>query len=300
MLLSSRNSLAIFLTLFALLALTLKDGADKYLVLHGYSVMEMVWFRFFVPFLGLLLLLPRRTVSALLAVDRWLLLRSLLFLVCALVSVIALAHVPLNVYTIICQLGSLAFVVAGVIFFRERLTRAKVAAVLLGLFGVLVVTHPDGGDANLYYLLPLVIVLANTGYNLITKLVDPRLTTLDILIVTCFMLGMVAMVALCWQPALWRFPALADWPYLLALPVVTLLSQYCLIKAMQYAQASTLAPFFYFQIFFSTLCGYLMFGEMPTLSSMAGCLLIVLAGIVVIHSQRRASVLARSEAPEQV
>ncbi len=209
MLLSSRNSLAIFLTLFALLALTLKDGADKYLVLHGYSVMEMVWFRFFVPFLGLLLLLPKRTVSALLAVDRWLLLRSLLFLVCALVSVIALAHVPLNVYTIICQLGSLAFVVAGVIFFRERLTRAKVAAVLLGLFGVLVVTHPDGSDANLYYLLPLVIVLANTGYNLITKLLDPRLTTLDILIVTCFMLGMVAMVALCWQPALWRFPALS-------------------------------------------------------------------------------------------
>ncbi len=43
-----------------------------------------------------------------------------------------------------------------------------------------------------------------------------------------------------------------------------------------------------------------MFGEMPTLSSMAGCLLIVLAGIVVIHSQRRASVLARSEAAEQV
>jgi len=250
--------------------------------------MEMVWFRFFVPFLGLLLLLPRRTMSALLAVDRWLLLRSLLFLVCALVSVIALAHVPLNVYTIICQLGSLAFVVAGVIFFRERLTRAKVAAVLLGLFGVLVVTHPDGGD------------LANTGYNLITKLVDPRLTTLDILIVTCFMLGMVAMVALCWQPALWRTPGLADLPYLLALPVVTLLSQYCLIKAMQYAQASTLAPFFYFQIFFSTLCGYLMFGEMPTLSSMAGCLLIVLAGIVVIYSQRRACVLARSEAAEQV
>ncbi|MCX9106935.1 hypothetical protein [Aeromonas veronii] len=70
MLFSSRNSLAIFLTLFALLALTLKDGADKYLVLHGYSVMEMVWFRFFVPFLGLLLLLPRRTMSALLAVDR--------------------------------------------------------------------------------------------------------------------------------------------------------------------------------------------------------------------------------------
>lgn len=114
------------------------------------------------------------------------------------------------------------------------------------------------------------------------------------------MLGMVAMVALCWQPALWRFPVLADWPYLLALPVVTLLSQYCLIKAMQYAQASTLAPFFYFQIFFSTLCGYLMFGEMPTLSSMAGCLLIVLAGIVVIHSQRRARVQARSEAVEQV
>lgn len=283
----SRNSLAIFLTLFALLALTLKDGADKYLVLHGYSVMEMVWFRFFIPFVGLLLLWPRRSVSALLAVDRWLLLRSLLFLVCALVSVVSLAHVPLNVYTIICQLGSLAFVIAGLLFFKEKLSAAKAGAVLLGLLGVLVVTHPDGSKANLYYLLPLVIVVANTSYNLLTKLVNPRLGTLDILIVTCFMLGMVAMLTLLWQPALWHSPDLRDWPYLLALPVVTLLSQYCLIKAMQFAEATALAPFFYFQIFFSTLCGYLMFGEMPTLSSMGGCVLIVLAGLLVIYSQRR-------------
>ncbi len=46
----NHNMLGAMLIIVATLSLTLKDSADKYLIQHGYHPIQMVFFRFAIPF----------------------------------------------------------------------------------------------------------------------------------------------------------------------------------------------------------------------------------------------------------
>ncbi|OEF30145.1 DMT family transporter [Vibrio rumoiensis] len=279
------NVLGASLVLLATFSLTMKDSADKYLVMHGYHPVQMVFFRFAIPFLFMLIFMPKQTKMAILATNKKLLIRSTLFLVCAITSVISLNYMPLNVYIIIVQMGGIAFMLGGAIFFNERLTPLKVFATILGFIGVVVVMNPsDGGSLHLIYLLPLLIVFANTGYNLITKTIDPAISFLSIFINSFFILGMVSTIALLVQPEMWITPTRESIPYFITIPMVTIISQLCLIKAMKIADASHVAPFFYFQIFFACLFGYWLFDELPTMYSLIGSAFIVAAGLIITYA----------------
>lgn len=281
----SNNIIGAILVLFATLSLTMKDCADKYLIMHGYHPVQMVFFRFAIPFLFMLIFMPKQTKTAILATNKKLLIRSALFLFCAITSVIALNCMPLNVYIIIVQMGGIAFMLGGAMFFNERITPIKVFATILGFIGVVVVMNPSSSTSlHLIYLLPLLIVFANTGYNLITKTIDPSISFMSIFINTFFILGTIATIALLVQPNMWITPTWESLPYFITIPIVTIISQLCLIKAMKIADASHVAPFFYFQIFFACLFGYWLFDELPTMYSLIGSAFIVAAGLIVTYA----------------
>lgn len=284
----NNNMLGAVLILIAILALTLKDSADKYLILHGYHPVEMVFFRFTIPFLCMLIFMPKQTKIAILATNNKLVLRSTLFLVCAITSVIALKYIPLNVYIIITQMGSIAFMLGGALFFNERLTPTKIVATILGFIGVIVVMNPTGEEGlHVIYLLPLIIVLANTAYNLLTKTIDASVSFISIFINTFFILGVAATICLVVEPQMWRTPNVESMPYFMIIPVVTIVSQLCLIKAMKVADASHVAPFFYFQILFACVIGYWLFDEIPTRYSLIGSVFIMSAGLLITFMNYR-------------
>lgn len=284
----NNNTLGAILILIATLSLTLKDSADKYLILHGYHPIQMVFFRFAIPFLCMLIFMPKQTKTAMLATNKKLLLRSALFLVCAITSVISLKYIPLNVYIIIAQMGGIAFMLGGAFFFKEQLTPTKIVATILGFIGVIVVMNPTSeGGMHVIYLLPLVIVFANTAYNLVTKTIDAKISFLSIFINTFFILGMVATVCLVAQPQMWKTPSMESIPYFITIPVVTIVSQLCLIKAMKVADASHVAPFFYFQILFACVIGYWLFDEVPTRYSLVGSAFIMSAGLLITFMNYR-------------
>ena len=58
-------------------------------------------------------------------------------------------------------------------------------------------------------------------------------------------------------------------------------AHYCMIQAFSRAQASLLAPFNYSKLLWGILLGYLFFDQLPTLNTLAGCLLIIAAGLYI-------------------
>ena len=284
----NKNTLGAILIIIATLSLTLKDSADKYLIQHDYHPIQMVFFRFTIPFLFMLILMPKQTKTAILATNSKLLLRSFLFLMCAVTSVIALNFIPLEIYIIIVQMGSIAYMLGGAIFFNEKLTAIKIIATILGFIGVVIVINPTNiNGLHWMYLLPLLIAVTNSGYNLITKTIDSKISLVSILINSFFILGLVSTLALIIDPDIWKTPSLAALPYFLTIPIVTIVSQLCLIKAMNVAEASHVAPFFYFQILFSCIFGYWLFNEIPTVYTIIGGIFIVIAGLLITYSSHR-------------
>lgn len=70
-----------------------------------------------------------------------------------------------------------------------------------------------------------------------------------------------------------------DWAWIVLMSLCGGLGQYALIYAYKFVPASTLAPLNYFQLVLAVLYGELLFGQMPTLSSLAGIALVVAAGL---------------------
>lgn len=293
----NKNTIGALLVLIATFTLTIKDSADKYLMLHHYHPVQILWFRFAIPALIMAFTLRKAFVVSI-KVTQWrLLARSAMFLFCALVSVITLKDIPLNTYIMIAQLGPIAYMLAGILFFKETFSGLRWGATLLGFGGVMVILQPSGtAEFNWMYALPLLIVFAATGYNLITKTISKEVSSLSIFINTFWVLGCVSSLLLLLNSSWWVTPQWQDIPYLAVVPIVTLVSQFCLIRAMKLAEASYLAPFFYFQIVFACLLGYWWFDEVPTHESLLGGVLIVFAGALLML--KRAP--AKSTATEQV
>ena len=62
-----------------------------------------------------------------------------------------------------------------------------------------------------------------------------------------------------------------------------------MIKAFAEAEASLLAPFNYSKIIWAAAAGYLVFGNVPTLNTLAGATIIAMAGLFIMLHERRNS-----------
>jgi drug/metabolite transporter (DMT)-like permease len=91
----------------------------------------------------------------------------------------------------------------------------------------------------------------------------------------CWTLGFVALMI--WWPTQW--PNARDTGEMVLMGVSGGMGQFLLIYAFKTVPASTLAPFNYFQLVLAVIFGELFFAQRPSLLSLTGIALIVLAGL---------------------
>jgi drug/metabolite transporter (DMT)-like permease len=75
--------------------------------------------------------------------------------------------------------------------------------------------------------------------------------------------------------------------YLIGAAVFVTLGNLCAVKAQRIAPPATLSPFRYSILVWAFLSGILIFGEWPDLLSLIGSGLIVGAGLLTLHSERK-------------
>ena len=61
---------------------------------------------------------------------------------------------------------------------------------------------------------------------------------------------------------------------------------FCLIRAFREAPASTVAPFSYTGLVWSTLLGYIVFSDLPDMYVLCGAALIIGSGIYIFHREK--------------
>ena len=91
----------------------------------------------------------------------------------------------------------------------------------------------------------------------------------------CWLLGFV--VLLFWWPMVW--PTMHDTVEMILMGLTGGAGQFLLIYAFKLVPASTLAPLNYFQLVLAVIFGELFFSQMPSLLSLSGIALIVVAGL---------------------
>lgn len=210
--------------------------------------------------------------------------RALCLVAATICSFFALKYLRLTEATSITFSSPLIVALLAGPILGERIGRRRLAAVLTGFAGVLVITRPGLGGVHAAALLALGAACANALYSMATRLVaanDPSETTL-------FYTGLVgSVVFLPVLPFVWVWPAASStWLLLAGLGLFGALGHWLLILAHRHAPASVLAPFFYVQLLWATLLGFLVFGESPDRWTLLGGAVVMASGLYLVFHER--------------
>ena len=181
----------------------------------------------------------------------------------------------------------------------ERVSWQRVAAVLAGLSGVLLMVRPwaamGAADADALPLVPVLIVMSGVVTWALAMISIRRLGEQgesNGAIVMWFGIGSTVLAGAMCVPV-WVTPGWLALGGLVAIGLVTLAAQLLMTEAYRIGETTLVAPFEYGAIIYSTLLGLLIWQEVPSAWSFLGIAIIIAAGLMVWHQEVRGK--ARSE-----
>lgn len=273
------------------------DTAAKYLVVHQHIPMsQVVWCRFIVQFLGLLVLVPAfglMSPRALFTTSKFKLqiLRSVLMVLTTLFNFLALRHLRLDQTVTITFLAPLMVALLAGPLLGEWVGWRRLIAIVIGFVGVLLAVHPGFGTVHPSVMYSFAGMAVYAVFMILTRYLAPH----DPPLVTLFY-SMFAGTLLAAPLAVmdWVMPEhVSTWLLLASLGILGGTGHYLFIHAYRLAPASSISPFLYLQLLTMVAFGFAVFGDMPDLWTLAGSAVIISSGIYLIHRER---ITAREEA----
>jgi drug/metabolite transporter (DMT)-like permease len=276
----------ILLMMSAVFMFSSMDTLVKYM-LQSYPMPGLIWARYMVHMLVMVVLLWPRAGISLLRTNRpgLQMLRGLLLVLSTTFFYFALRYLPLAEAAAISFVGpALTTLLAGWML-GDRATAKQWVAVLLGFIGVMIIIRPGGALFTPAAIFPLCTALTFSIYQIVTRKLAGRENPYTTLFYTALVGSVLTSVAL---PFGWQEPTLSQGLFMVGIGVLGGYGHFLLIRAMDHASPTTLAPFIYSQLLWSTLLAFLVFHEFPDKGSLLGMAVIVAAGLLAINwSQMR-------------
>ena len=248
--------------------------------------LEMVWGRYFFNFIVIALVVGPHKLPKLLKTNHLKLnLLRAVFLLCATLSFFgSLVFIPLGTATSIGFVWPLIVTALSVPLLGEKVGLPRWAAVIVGFIGAVIIIRPTGDIAHWAVFLPLSMAVFYSLYQITTRKIDKTESPLTGVLYSAILGSVVLAFTL---PFVWVTPDLTTWLALAFMGAIATLGHFLVIKALQTAPASLLAPFAYVQVLASIFVSWLYFGDKPEPHMIAGAALIVSAGIFVIYRERK-------------
>lgn len=221
------------------------------------------------------------------------LVRGLLLIASSLCFFMALGSLPLAEATAINYTTPVLVILLAVLFLGERMTPPRIAFVVAGIVGMLLIVQPG---ADLFRGASLLVLGSASFYavfQILTRVMareDPRV-----------MLLYPALVGAAVMTVAWPFfgsrldLTWLDMAKLLMVGVLGTAGHFLLILAFQRAPASALTPFTYAHLVFATLVGWLVFADFPDALTLAGMAIIGGSGLLLTWHERRRALMAPAE-----
>jgi drug/metabolite transporter (DMT)-like permease len=166
-------------------------------------------------------------------------------------------------------------------FLGERMTAAKIAAIVLGVIGVVVIVRPATGEINPGQLIALA---AAVGFGISIAMMKSLTRTEKTLAIIFWML--VIQSAAGFLPALyvWRWPSAYAWGWIVVLAFCGTFSHYCMARAMLHADATVVLPMDFLRVPLTAVAGWLIYSERLDLYTVLGATLILTGNLLNLRA----------------
>jgi len=199
-----------------------------------------------------------------------------------------LKYLPLPEVTAIRFVTPILMVVLAALILGERFRFVRIAAVMLGFVGVIIIVAPRlsvglGSTEALGVLLTLGSACLAAFAQVFVKGMAGKESTTAIVFWFSATSTLLSLVTI---PFGWVWPNGYELTLLIGAGIVGGLGQVLLTSSYRFAEAGVLAPFTYVSILWSVLIGYVWFSEVPTLGMLVGAALVICAGVIIVLRER--------------
>jgi drug/metabolite transporter (DMT)-like permease len=167
--------------------------------------------------------------------------------------------------------------ILAAMFLGERITTWKIAAIVLGIIGVVVIVRPAAGEVNPGQLIALA---AAVGFGVSVAMVKSLTRTEQTLTILFWMLAVQSMAG--FFPALyvWQWPSAHVWGWVLLIAFCGTFSHYCMARALLHADATVVIPMDFLRVPLTAAAGWLIYSERLDLFTVLGAALILTGNLL--------------------
>ena len=218
--------------------------------------------------------------------------RALLLLFATFFFIVAIRVMPLADALAIVFVAPFIVLLVGKFYLGEEVGPRRVGAALVGFVGVLFVIQPSFTAFGAVALIPLGTAVAFALYILVTRRLSRQIHPVTLQFHTGLVASLFSTLILILADGsgselfdpIW--PTEIAWLWLLGVGFFATLSHTMITYALSLAPSATLAPLQYFELPVAAFFGYLVFNDFPNTLSLIGIMIIIGAGLYMIHRER--------------
>ena len=211
-------------------------------------------------------------------------LRVLLSSVAITINFFAISQIQLAQLSTIGYLRPAVTSLIAYFFLRESQSWQRWVVIVIGFAAVLFIFSPEDSQLQLVALLALLGMCCGSSATILQKFLSREMSDLPLMV--WYSVG-VALVTAPFALWVWSAPSPGELMLMIMTGLFATTAQFFFIRAFRRADASFLAPMFYFHIVPATLIGLFVFVEIPSINTMAGAAVILASLVIMTLLERR-------------
>jgi len=266
---------------FSIMVIFIRKASEN---LH---ILEVVFFR---NLLAFIIMLPILKTTGLAAIKmnntKLFFVRGFFGAIGMLAGFTCLTLIPLAQATAISFSKPIFITIGATIFLGEIIKARRIAAIFLGVIGMLIIVQPGVNSFSFGIVLAIIAALAHSLNALIVKKLT--ITETPQAIITWMV---IILIPITFIPAItvWEWPNFETWLYLWGIAIVGTLAHFSWTKSCSMAEITSLQPIEFIKLPIMAFFGWMIFSEIPGTWTWLGGFIIFMSTIYISHREAKAS-----------
>ena len=249
-----------------------------------YPLGQVIFFRGFFGIVLYYFVIPKERIRDFYFTKRPLLHFSRCFFgLAALLSIFtALRNLPLATVVSISFAAPIFTTIFSIFFLSERVGYFRWLAVFIGFIGILIISEPGFSSLNVYYIFPVIFVL---GMSYVAISIRQLSSTEPVWLISLFFSAAITIAGLLTLPFGWIMPSFYDLTLLSMIGFFGGVANLWLSQSYKFSEVSLVTPLKYLALVFAIVFGYLIWGEVPSLKTLVGAILVIASSIIIFRRE---------------
>jgi drug/metabolite transporter (DMT)-like permease len=255
------------------------EGLPPYEVLFLRGVMATLWSIPLVFVLGYVRHLPKLFDPRVLA-------RNILELFGVLCFIVALTNMPIADATALGQITPLVVLLGAAFLFRERIGALRMALIMVGFVGAILIAQPTMDGISFYAALALANAVFAAARDLAGRRVAAQVPGMIVAVSAAIIVLVGAGIAHLLTET-WIVPTTRHLLLLAGSGFFLIFGHFFIFMAYRVGPTDVVAPFYYCFTVWAVISGLVVFGHLPNLTAGIGIALVVGSGLIIVALDRR-------------